>query len=106
MKITIRIPPPLRRFTGGAETFETSAGNLPELFENMEQKHPGIKKSLLSPEGNLHRFVNVYVNDEDIRFLGGMKYAFKEGDEILLIPSIAGGLPSGPLLGPSGKAGG
>lgn len=97
LKITIRIPPPLRRFTGGAEIFETSAGNLPELVDNMEQKYPGIKKSLLSPDGKLHRFVNVYVNDEDIRFLGGMEYSFKEGDEILLIPSIAGGLPSGPL---------
>ena len=106
LKITIRIPPPLRKFTGGAESFETSAGNLPELIDNLEQKHPGIRKSLLSPEGNIHRFVNIYVNDEDIRFLGGMKYAFKEGDEILLIPSIAGGLPAGPVQHLPFRAGG
>jgi len=93
LAITIRIPPPLRRFTGGAEVVETTAGNLTELFEGLEQKYPGIKQALCAPDGTPLRFVNIYVNDEDIRFLGGPKYAFRDGDEVLLIPAIAGGKP-------------
>jgi molybdopterin synthase sulfur carrier subunit len=91
LSITIRIPPPLRKFTGGAESCETAARNLPELFDGLELKFPGLKQALCTPEGVPHRFVNVYVNEEDIRFLGGSEYAFKDGDEILLIPAIAGG---------------
>lgn len=91
MAITLRIPPPLRKFTGGAETVECAARNLPELFEGLEQKFPGIKQTLCTPEGTPQRFLNIYVNDEDIRFLGGNKYTFRDGDEILLIPAIAGG---------------
>ena len=91
MSITIRIPPPLRKFTGGVESVESAAQNLAELFDGLELKFPGIKQNLCSPEGKPHRFVNVYVNEEDIRFLGGNDYAFHDGDEILLIPAIAGG---------------
>jgi molybdopterin synthase sulfur carrier subunit len=91
LPITIRIPPPLRRFTRGDEVVETAAGNLAELFEGLEQKHPGIKQALCARDGTPLRFVNIYVNDEDIRFLGGPQYAFRDGDEVLLIPAIAGG---------------
>lgn len=91
LSIRVRIPPPLRKFTGGAEAFETSASNLSELFEGLEEKYPGIKQNLCTPDGTPHRFVNIYVNEEDIRFLGGLKYAFQDGDEVLLIPAIAGG---------------
>ena len=91
MSITIRIPPPLRKFTGGVESVETSAKTLPELFDGLEAKFPGLKQTLCTPEGTPHRFVNVYVNDEDIRFLGGSEYTFKDGDEVLLVPAIAGG---------------
>ncbi len=96
MSITIRIPPPLRKFTAGTETVESAARNLPELFDGLEQKFPGIKQTLCTPEGKPHRFVNVYVNEEDIRFLGGNEYAFRDGDEVLLIPAIAGGSPIRP----------
>lgn len=91
MSIQIKIPPPLRKFTGGTESVEIAARNLLELFDGLEEKFPGIKKNLCTPEGKPHRFVNVYVNEEDIRFLGGNDYAFSDGDEILLIPAIAGG---------------
>jgi len=91
MPITIRIPPPLRKFTGGTESVESAAQNLPELFDGLELKFPGIKQALCSAEGVPHRFVNIYVNDEDIRFLGGSAHTFRDGDEILLIPAIAGG---------------
>ena len=95
MAITVRIPPPLRKFTGGTESVETSARNLAELFDGLEQKYPGIKASLCTPDGAPHRFVNIFVNDEDIRFLGGIEYSFQDGDEILLVPAIAGGRASG-----------
>ncbi len=91
MSITVRIPPPLRKFTGGAETVESAASTLAELFDGLEQAYPGIKSFLCAPDGTPHRFVNVFVDDEDIRFLGGMQYRFQDGDEVLLIPAIAGG---------------
>src|SRR5579863_638235 len=91
LSITIRIPPPLRKFTGGAETFDSTAHNLGELFDALEAKYPGIKQHLCQADGTPQRFLNIYVNDEDIRFLGGAGYAFQDGDEILLIPAIAGG---------------
>jgi molybdopterin synthase sulfur carrier subunit len=89
--VTVRIPPPLRKFTRGAETFESVAHNLAELFEGLETKFPGIRAALCGADGLPHRFLNIYVNDEDIRFLGGTQCAFRDGDEILLIPAIAGG---------------
>jgi molybdopterin synthase sulfur carrier subunit len=94
LSIIVRIPPPLRKYTGGAESVQTSARNLGELFEGLEQQFPGIKESLCESNGQPRRFVNIFVNDEDIRFLGGMKYTFQDGDEVLLIPAIAGGTPA------------
>ncbi len=93
MSITIRIPPPLRKYTNGAETVEATAQNLSDLFEGLDQKFPGIKKVLCAEDGTPQRFMNIYVNDEDIRFLGGAQYSFQDGDEVLLIPAIAGGAP-------------
>jgi len=95
LQITVRIPPPLRKFTEGAETVETAAQNLGELIDGLDQKYPGFKKVLCSEDGKLQRFLNIYVNDEDIRFLGGLQYSFKDGDEVLLIPAIAGGAQLG-----------
>jgi molybdopterin synthase sulfur carrier subunit len=92
LQITVRIPPPLRKYTQGAESVETTAQNLSELIDGLDQKYPGFKKVLCSEDGKLQRFLNIYVNDEDIRFLGGLEYSFKDGDEILLIPAIAGGV--------------
>jgi sulfur-carrier protein len=91
LSITIRIPPPLRKFTSGTEAVESAAKNLAELFEGLESKFPGIRAALCAADGTPHRFLNIYVNDEDIRFIGGPGYSFKDGDEILLIPAIAGG---------------
>jgi molybdopterin synthase sulfur carrier subunit len=91
MSITIRIPPPLRKFTGGEQSIEVKAANLVEVFNALEDKYPGIKQNLCAEDGTPHRFMNIYVNDEDIRFLGGIEYAFQDGDEVLLIPAIAGG---------------
>ena len=100
MSVAVRIPPPLRKLTRGAETVESRARNLVELFEGLELKFPGIREALCAADGTPHRFLNVYVNDEDIRFLGGAQYAFKDGDEVLLVPAIAGGSESGQLFTP------
>ncbi|HEV2494899.1 MAG TPA: MoaD/ThiS family protein [Terriglobia bacterium] len=94
MPINLRIPPPLRRFTAGRDTFASTAQNLAELFDALEKEFPGIKKSLCQEDGSPQRFVNIYVNDEDIRFLGGPGYRFHDGDEVLLVPAIAGGCES------------
>ena len=93
LPITIRIPPPLRKYTNGAEVVEATARDLVELFDGLDQKFPGIKKVLCADDGTPQRFLNIYVNEEDIRFLGGGQYNFQDGDEVLLIPAIAGGTP-------------
>ena len=94
MKITVEIPTALRRFTSGANMIESSAQSLPELFSQLEERYPELKRHLRDDAGNVRPFLNVYVNEEDIRFLGNESYLFQEGDRVLLVPSIAGGAPS------------
>jgi molybdopterin synthase sulfur carrier subunit len=91
MTITVQIPTALRRHTAGTDKLTCSATNLGELFSVLDQKFPDLKPHLRDEAGQMRRFLNVYVNEEDIRFLGGPSYAFNDGDEILLVPSIAGG---------------
>jgi sulfur-carrier protein len=91
MNITVQIPSALRRHTDGAGKVTCSATNLDELFSDLDQKFPALKPHLRDESGQIRRFLNVYVNEEDIRFLGGASYAFQDGDEVLLVPSIAGG---------------
>jgi len=93
--VTVQIPTPLRRHTGGTAKVSCTATNLKELFSALDEKFPELKAHLRDESGQVRRFLNVYVNDEDIRFLGGDNYAFQDGDEILLVPSIAGGAWSG-----------
>ncbi len=91
MTITVQIPTALRRHTAGTPKFTCSAANLGELFSALDQQFPDLKPHLRDEAGQIRRFLNVYVNEEDIRFLGGNTYAFNDGDEVLLVPSIAGG---------------
>ena len=91
MNITVQIPTALRRLTAGNAKVTCSAANLGELFNALDQQFPDLKSHLRDESGEVRRFLNVYVNEEDIRFLGGNKYAFQDGDEVLLVPSIAGG---------------
>ena len=91
MNISVAIPTALRRHTSGAARVICGAGNLDELFSFLDQQFPDLKPHLRDEKGQIRRFLNVYVNEEDIRFLGGKEYAFKDGDEVLLVPSIAGG---------------
>ena len=92
MPITVQIPTALRRHTDGVASLNCSAANLNELFSALDEKFPDLKPHLRDDKGQIRRFLNIYVNEEDIRFLGGPAYAFQEGDEVLLVPSIAGGL--------------
>jgi molybdopterin converting factor small subunit len=92
MAITVQIPTALRRHTGGVGSLACAAGNLTELFSVLDEKFPELKSHIRDEAGQIRRFLNIYVNEEDIRFLGGPSYAFNDGDEVLLVPSIAGGL--------------
>src|SRR6476661_2739058 len=94
MAITVQIPTALRRHTDGVGSVNCAASNLNELFSVLNEKFPQLKPHLRDDQGQIRRFLNVYVNEEDIRFLGGPTYAFQEGDEVLLVPSIAGGSAS------------
>jgi len=91
MNVTVQIPTALRRHTAGTDKLTCSAANLSELFSVLDQQFPDLKPHLRDEAGQIRRFLNVYVNEEDIRFLGGPSYAFNDGDEVLLVPSIAGG---------------
>jgi len=91
MNITVQIPTALRRLTSGTGQVKCSAANIEELFSTLDQRFPDLKPHLRDEDGEIRRFLNVYVNEEDIRFLGGNTYAFQDGDEVLLVPSIAGG---------------
>jgi molybdopterin synthase sulfur carrier subunit len=91
MKVTVEIPSALRRFTDGAGKIECEGANLPGLLESLATKHPAITQHLRDESGQVRRFINIYVNDEDVRFLGGDAYQFRDGDQVLIVPSIAGG---------------
>ncbi len=91
MAIEIRIPTILRSYTGGAKSVEASGDTLSALMDDLEAQHPGIKARLVTETGALHRFVNVYVNDEDVRFTGSLDTALSDGDSVTILPAVAGG---------------
>ena len=91
MAVTVRIPTPLRRLTQNQPEVEAEGDTIESLIENLEANYPGIKERICDESGNIRRFVNIYLNDEDIRFLDGNATTVKDGDEISVIPAIAGG---------------
>jgi molybdopterin synthase sulfur carrier subunit len=91
MAINIRIPTPLRKLTQDKEVVQASGATVQSLLEDLEKQYPGLKERLYDEKGELRRFVNIYLNDEDIRFAQGKNTAVKDGDEISIIPAIAGG---------------
>jgi molybdopterin synthase sulfur carrier subunit len=91
MSVKVRIPGPLRKITEGADKVEMEGENLGELISSLESKYPGMKERLLDENGELRYFVNLYLNNEDVRFLEGLKTAIKSGDEISIVPAVAGG---------------
>ena len=91
MGVMVRIPTPLRRMTGGADKVELEVDDLSQMIDTLESDYPGFKERLLDEEGELRYFVNIYVNGEDIRFDQGLKTSIKSGDEISIVPAVAGG---------------
>ncbi len=90
MAVTVRIPTPLRTLTGGEESVEATGANVGALIDNLESNHPGIKERLLDEKG-VRRFVNIYVGEEDIRFLDGLETQLQGNEEVSIVPAIAGG---------------
>jgi len=90
METIVRIPTPLRTLTGGADEVSAAGSTLAEVIDDLERKHPGMKDRLLDAKG-VRRFVNIYVGEEDVRFLDGLKTSLKAGDQISIVPAIAGG---------------
>ncbi len=91
MAVTVRIPTALRRITQGQGEVQIEASTISELIDKLEQEFPGIKERLVDESGEIRKFVNFFVNDEDIRFLEGKDTKLKEGDVVSIIPAIAGG---------------
>lgn len=91
MPVKVRIPTPLRKLTHNEELIEVGAGTVAAAITELQQRFPGIQERLLDEQGGVRRFVNVYVNEEDIRFLQNQQTPTKDGDEISIIPAIAGG---------------
>jgi molybdopterin synthase sulfur carrier subunit len=98
--VRVRLPTILRRHTNGQAVLEADGATVGEVLEDLEEQHPGITSSLLDEHGGLHRFVNVYVNDEDVRYLGALETEVSNGDVISILPAVAGGARA--LCGHSG----
>ncbi len=94
MAIEVRIPTILRTYTGGEKAVDAEGASLSALIDSLEANHPGIKDRLVEDKGNgveLRRFVNVYINDEDVRFIGSLEAALSDGDQVVILPAVAGG---------------
>src|SRR3989304_811705 len=93
MPVKVRIPTPLRKLTNGQEEVNAEAKNVGELIDALEKSYPGMKERLCDETGKVRRFINLYLNEEDIRFLQNLDTQLKDGDEVSIIPAIAGGAP-------------
>ena len=95
MAIEVKIPTILRTYTGGEKSVQAQGGTLTELIDDLEASHPGLRDRLIdgTPDGggDLRRFVNVYINDEDVRFIGGLTATLADGDQVVVLPAVAGG---------------
>ncbi|HEY7605900.1 MAG TPA: ubiquitin-like small modifier protein 1 [Actinomycetes bacterium] len=91
MAVEVRIPTILRKHTGGEKAVEADGDTIRDLLGDLDRRYPGIAGQLLTEDGSLHRFVNVYVNDEDVRYQGGLEAKVGDGDEVSILPAVAGG---------------
>lgn len=91
MSVKVLIPTPLQKFTNNEATVTCDGGNIVELLDSLESSYPGIKARLCDDQGELRRFINFYVNSEDIRFLDGKSTSLNSGDEVSIVPAVAGG---------------
>lgn len=91
MPVNVKVPTPLRKFTAGSESVSGSGATVGALVEDLEKKYPGIRERIVDEQGRVRRFVNLYINGDDIRFLQQLDTKVKDGDEISIVPAIAGG---------------
>jgi MoaD family protein len=91
MAIEVRVPTILRSYTGGQKAVQASGDTIADLLTDLDTTYPGIRARLITEDGALHRFVNVYINDEDVRFLGALDAKLNDGDSVTILPAVAGG---------------
>ena len=91
MAVVVRIPTPLRSLTKGNAEVQAKGGTVDDVVEDLERQFPGLRERLVDEKGELRRFINLYVNEEDLRFMDGRKTALKDGDAVSIVPAIAGG---------------
>lgn len=92
MPATVKVPTPLRRMTGGADLLETPRGTLREALDQLDKQFPGLKARLLDDQtGDIHPFISIFINGDDVRYMRGLDSALKDGDEVTIVPAIAGG---------------
>lgn len=91
MAIEVRVPTILRKHTAGAKAVRGLGSTVREVLDDLESRHPGVRSSIVTPDGQIHRFINMYLNDEDIRFLGSLETPVADGDIISILPAVAGG---------------
>lgn len=96
MPVMVRIPTILRKHVGGEATVEGRGGTVGDLLDDLEARYPGLKHGIVDDAGGLHRFVNVYVNEEDVRYLGALGAKVEDGDTVSILPAVAGGGSPGP----------
>jgi sulfur-carrier protein len=91
MTVTVKLPTILRKHAGGEARVGADGATLADVLDDLESRYPGITRNVVSDEGGLHRFINVYVNDEDVRYLGSLETTVAEGDVVSILPAVAGG---------------
>ena len=91
MSVQVKLPTILRQYAGGESSVEAPAGTIGELFAALEKRHPGLSSQVVTSDGDLHRFVNIYLNDEDIRYLQALETQVADGDVVSILPAVAGG---------------
>lgn len=89
--VEVRVPAPLRSHTGGEKVVQGDGSTVAELLDDLDRRYPGVRTGLFEPTGELRRFVNIYVNDEDIRYLGRLEAPLADGDTVSILPAVAGG---------------
>jgi molybdopterin converting factor small subunit len=94
MSVQVKVPTILRSYTGGEKSVTGTGDTLEALFADLDTRHDGLRGRLIAEDGKLHRFVNIYINDEDVRFLGALDAKLADGDTVTILPAVAGGASS------------
>ncbi|TMK21055.1 MAG: MoaD/ThiS family protein [Actinobacteria bacterium] len=94
MAVEVRIPTILRKHTGGARAVSSRGDTVREVIDTLDAEHPGLKAAIIADAGDIHRFINIYLNDEDIRFSGALETPVSDGDVVSILPAVAGGAAS------------